>query len=150
MKQLLVNAALALVTGVFLILGVAGALWVGDKMFRDKKPFRSVLSYEILPTSAIVEHSMVPNVPTLTIRGTVKNNEKQRWEFVDVHVNLYVDNTQVNECTDYGDARAIEPGESALFLVSCRSISTVNLSSNLRYEVVASRKSARASHGTEP
>ncbi len=148
MKQLLVNAALSLVSGVFLVFGIGGAVWVGDRMFGEKRPTRSVLSYENLPASAIVEHSVVPNVPTLTIRGTIQNNESQRWEFVDIYVHLYVDQTKVGECTDYTDSRTLEPNERAMFLISCRSISSANLSRNLRYEIAASRKSIRSPQST--
>ena len=86
---MLANALLFLIFGVFLVVGVAGALWIGDAIFSEKKPkFNYALAYETVPQSAILEHSLVPNVPNFTVRGTIQNVDKARWEFVDVFVNL--------------------------------------------------------------
>lgn len=146
MKQLFANAFFSLISGIFLVAGVAGALWVGDALFSDKKPkFNYALAYEVVPKSAVLEHSLVPNVPNFTVRGTVQNVDSARWDFVDVFVDLFVDQTKIGQCTEYSDNRSLAPNEKTQFLVSCNQLSNVNLSPNIRYEVFAKRKSSRFS-----
>jgi hypothetical protein len=146
MKQLFANALVSLVSGIFLVLGVGGALWIGGKLIdtfgKKDKEFTSIYKTTSvnLPSAAILEHSIVKDVPKFMVRGTVKNIETREIELAQVTVDVLSDGVKVNSCRSAQNNSVMKPGEQILFIVGCADIeSNLDTAKKITYQVTASR-----------
>jgi hypothetical protein len=139
LKQLIVNAFVSLVSGIFLVVGVAGTAWVVEKAFREesKRPHRPMSFSKPLPDGAVVETSVVPNVPNFAVRGSVRNTDTKDWDVTEIRVDLLSKGVVVNKCSDVVDYRTVKPGQTVNFLVVCRDIASPVSGEPFEHRVIA-------------
>ena len=79
MKRLVINALVSLVTGMSFVLGVGGAAFVVDRLFKNshEQPSRpAYVTAEPIPESSFTDHSVIDGVPFFTVKGTVRNDSE--------------------------------------------------------------------------
>ena len=138
MKQLVVNALVSLVTGMFFVLGIAGAAFIVERLYKSSKepPKRpAYINAEALPEAAFFDHAVVDGVPFFTVKGTVRNDSETVWNYVDIVAALLVDETTVNTCRYNKSDLSIPPKSSVKFLIECRDIAAEIISPKIRYKL---------------
>ncbi len=146
MKQMVVNALVSLLTGFFLVVGLGGGVLVVsliDDKLKDKPRERYGLNARFvpIPDSAIVESSVVNNVPKFTVRGSLRNTDTIDWDVGFIRVEILSKATPVGKCEerDSPDYRIVKPAQSINFLIVCSSIAFPVSGDMLDYRVKAER-----------
>lgn len=146
MKQMVVNALVSLFTGFFLVVGLGGgALVVGaiHEKLKDEpqKRYRPSARFTPLADSAIVETSVVRDVPKFTVRGSIRNTDTIDWDVSFIRAEILSKATRVSECNerDSPDYRIVKPGQSINFLIVCSSIPALASGEAFEYRVKAER-----------
>jgi hypothetical protein len=142
MKQMIVSALVSLATGFFLVVGLGGgALVVGvihEKLKEEPgKRHRVTPYFTPMNDNAIVESTVVRDVPHFTVRGTINNNETTDWDIPEIKVELLSKGVVLKACSDIVDWRILKPGQTTNFLVVCRDVPSPTSGESLEYRVRA-------------
>lgn len=146
MKQMIVNALISLFTGFFLVVGLGGGAFVVsriDKKLNDEpqKRYRPNTRFTPLVESAIVETSVVRDVPNFTVRGAIRNTDSIDWDVGIIRVEILSKAMPVASCDerDNPEYRILKPGKTINFLVVCRNIAPPTTGETFDYRVKAER-----------
>jgi hypothetical protein len=122
-----------------LVLGVAGAVWIAEKVFREEtqKHHRPQRYFKPLLESAIVETSVIRDVPNFTVRGSIKNTDTSDWDVNEIKVEIVSKGSVVNKCEQIRDFRIVKPGQSFNFLIVCGDIDSPFSGESFEYRVKA-------------
>jgi hypothetical protein len=141
MKQLLANALVSLMSGISLVLGIGGALWVGERLMREDKPKKIWPRFhtETLPSTAILETSVVTSVPKFTVRGSLKNSTSADWDVGEIQLQILSKGVVVNTCKKIFEWNTVKAGEGTNFLIECSDVNSPSNGELLEYRVIAMR-----------
>jgi hypothetical protein len=142
MKQMIINALVSLFTGFFLVVGLGGGALVVGLMYEKlkdepQKRFRPRVFSKPLPQSAIIETTVVRDVPSFTVRGSLRNSGNEDWDIPEIKVEILSKGVVVTTCDDVREWRIVKPGQTTNFLIVCRNIGWPATGENLDYRVTA-------------
>ncbi len=81
----------------------------------------------------IEKHSFVPEQPTYTVRGVIRNRGDDLWQTATIHIDVYAGSAHMNTCVD--DVYEIEPRSTRDFQISCRNVGGQDLPDNVSYKI---------------
>ncbi len=146
MKQMIVSALVSLFTGFFLVVGLGGGALVVkviDGKLSDEPPRRFRPNIRITPIvdSAIIETSVVRDVPKFTVRGSIRNVDAIDWDVGVIRVEILSKSMAVGTCDerDTPDYRIVKSGQTINFLVICQNISPPTTGETFDYRIRAER-----------
>ena len=144
---MIVSALVSLVTGFFLVVGLGGGVLVVkvlDDKLKDEPPRRyrpPGILYTPIADSAVIETSVVRDVPKFSVRGSIRNIEAVDWDVGTIRVEMLSKATPVGTCEETGnpDYRILKPGQTINFLVICQKISPPPKGETFDYRIRAER-----------
>ncbi len=145
MKQMIVSALVSLFTGFFLVVGLGGGALVvrviDDKLKDEPRKWRPTIRFIPLADAAIVESSVIRDVPNFTVRGSIRNTDQIDWDIAPIRLEILAETTVVSKCDERGspDYRIVKPGQSINFLVVCENIKNPVTGATFEYRVKAER-----------
>ena len=145
MKQMIVSALVSLFTGFFLVVGLGGGVLVvkviDDKLTDEPRKRRSAIRFTPLADAAIVESSVIRDVPNFTVRGSIRNTDSIDWDVAPIRLEILAEATVVGKCDERGspEYRIVKPGQSISFLVVCENIKNPATGTTFEYRVKAER-----------
>ena len=144
---MIVSALVSLVTGFFLVVGLGGGVLVVkvlDDKLKDEPPRRyrpPGILYTPIADSAVIETSVVRDVPKFTVRGSIRNVDAVDWDLGVIRVEILSKSMAVGTCDerDTPDYRIVKPGQTVNFLVTCQNISLPTTGETFDYRIRAER-----------